>query len=72
MASTVRLTMTFLSTEGKNMSISYRYADSSVSSAAVNTLMSTMIENGSIFKTKPASKRSAKLTTTSEESLDIT
>lgn len=71
MASTVRLTMSFLSTEGKNMTMSYRYADSNVSTAAVNTLMSTLIENGSIFKSKPASKRAAKLTTTTEETLEI-
>ena len=60
-----RLVLNFAGTSG-DVTMSYNYADTSVSASDIKNLMNTIITNGSIFVNPPVSSKSAKFVTTSE------
>lgn len=71
MADSTKLVMTFTGTNGKNLQLSYKYANEEVQNATVNALMNGIIENGAIFATVPAAKKAAKVVITSESEVEL-
>lgn len=71
MAATTKLSCTFETASGNSTTLSYKYADSEVSTSAVKSLITGIITNGDIFKNAPVKAKSAKLVTTQEEALEI-
>lgn len=49
----------------------YKYANSSATTAQVKALMQAMITNGSIYKYPPLQANSAQVTTTTKDYIDI-
>ena len=71
MATGRKLELTFVNSEGKNMTLSYGYISSELEDADVKSLMTGIISNGSIFANTPVTAKSAKVVTTTEEDVDI-
>lgn len=70
MASGTKLQLKFGTAYGEK-TWTFNYAKSNASSQNVNTLMDTMITNGSIYRYPPLSKVSAKLVVTSETDISV-
>lgn len=66
-----RLVLTFSANNGGDVVFSYPYADDEVEASDVQTLMQTMITNGSIFSVPPVTAKSAKLITTTETDISL-
>lgn len=71
MASGMKLVLGFETAEGKSMTLTYNHAKASATAAQVKALMNGIIANGSIFSTVPATAKSAKQVTTSENEYDL-
>ncbi|MBR0380801.1 MAG: DUF2922 domain-containing protein [Mogibacterium sp.] len=56
---------------GSTVKFSYKYADPTITSQQVQTLMQTIITNGTIFENPPLVAKSAKLVATTETSYTI-
>lgn len=66
MATTNKLALSFEGANGKDVSLSYAYADPEVTAATVKTLVNTIIANKEIFDNPPTTAKSAKIVTTEE------
>lgn len=71
MAEGTRLTLTFDTSEGKTASVTFNYAKPSATTAQVKTLMQAMITNTDVFASTFTAAKSAKLTTTTESTYDL-
>lgn len=71
MATVSKLVLTFSNEDGGTESFYFDYADPDVETSAVTALMDGMVTNGAIFSTPPVAKKSAKIITTQETSIDI-
>lgn len=71
MATVSKLALTFLNEYGGKETFNYNYANPNVESSTVEALMDGMIANGAIFSTPPVTKKSAKIITTQETSIDL-
>lgn len=65
------LNMVFKDAGDMKQTISLNYADDEADSSDVNTLMTTIVSNGSVFSDTPVSKVSAQLVTTSVRDIAI-
>lgn len=68
---TSRLSMTFGTSTGDEVSFGYSYADEEASIADIKALVAGMIANGSIFKKVPAVAKSAKIVTTTTTPISL-
>ena len=71
MSTTNKLSLIFNIGNNKTSSLSYKYANPSVTQAQVQALATGIVTNGSIFKKVPLSAKSAKLITTEETAFDV-
>ncbi len=71
MAAGVKLVLGFETASGKSMTLSYNYAKQTATLANVKALMNGIIANGSIFANVPATSKSAKTVTTTENEYDL-
>ena len=71
MAEGTRLVLGFETNTGSNVVFTYSYAKPSATLANVKALMNGIIANGSIFTKVPATAKSAKTITTSENVYDL-
>lgn len=71
MAEGTKLVLGFESSSGKSITLTYKYAKPSATLANVRALMNGIISNGSIFDSVPATSKSAKTVTTSENVYDL-
>lgn len=71
MAQTLRLTTTFLCSDGEEHNFSWNHANELPRSADVKALGQAMITNGSIFEHEPVELKSAKLVVTNTNEIDI-
>lgn len=70
MAAGTKLQLRFGTMSGEK-TWTFNYANGSAESSDINTLMDTMITNGSIYTYPPMTKISAKIVTTSEREISI-
>lgn len=66
MAEGSKLICTFLDAEGKDIVLTYDYADATADRADIRALVAGMIANGAIFENVPVTAKSAKIVTTTE------
>ena len=71
MAEGTKLVLSFETSAGKSMTLIYNYAKPAASTANVKALMNGIIANGSIFVNVPATAKSAKEVTTTEDIYDL-
>ncbi len=71
MAEGSKLVLTFSNASGNNTTISFNYADPSVSSAAVKALANGIVANGVIYDNVPTETKSAKMVITTETEYDL-
>lgn len=71
MASSVTLKMVFVTASG-DKTWSLKYANPELTESNVNSLMDTMITNGSIYQYPPLTKKSAKIQVLTETDFNIT
>ena len=71
MAEGTKLTLTFDTSEGKTATVTFNYAKPSATTAQVKTLMQSMITNTAVFASTLTSAKSAKMTTTTESTYDL-
>ena len=71
MASGTKLVMSFNDGEGITRKFTYNYIKPGLTTTNLKNLMNGMITNGSVFKYPPATKKSAKLVTTTETEIDV-
>lgn len=71
MAEGKRLQYVFTTSEGKDTTVSFNYASENATTAQVKTLAQAMINNKSVFASKYAEVKSAKLIVTSEFVYDL-
>ena len=71
MAAGSKLVLEFQDSLGDTIVHTFPYAKAGVTAAQVKTLMDTIISNGSIFYSKPATKVSAKIIFTTESNFSL-
>lgn len=71
MAIGTKLVLEFTDADGKSRTFSYNYVMANLSTATILNLMNGMITNGSIFEYPPVARKSAKLVTTSETTINV-
>ena len=71
MATTRRLSLTFLDTNDEKYTQSWANVKSALTANEVNTFASAVITNGAIFQKTPDSIGSATMTTTTTREIDI-
>ena len=72
MATTNKLELTFLSNTGTTITMNFPYADPNVSDNDVKALMNVIVSNGDVFEKQPVSIKSARVVTTTEQTLNVT
>ena len=71
MATSTKLLLNFLKSNGNEMGLTYNYANPSASRTDIKALMQGIVANGAIFENTPAAIRSAKIVTTETTDVDL-